>query len=146
MLEDKNKIIETKNNELQSKEKSLQSLSHTNKKLINNLESMKKEVDEKLEKISMKAIHEKMKQKQEVQNPLEIVVKIKENEINPKYEFEFVDETKTIAGLEFKKAIVNDRTHNTKFDVYYYDKIKFYYLNSPFKDFGFLLMELQPST
>lgn len=66
---------------------------------------------------------------------------IKENENNPKYEFEFVDETKTIAGLECNKAIVKDMTNNTKFEVYYYDKIKFYYWNSPFKDFDFLLME-----
>jgi len=81
MTEDKNKQIEAKNQELLAKEKSLQSLSITNKKLITNLESMKKEVDEKLEKISMKAIHEKMKHKGEKENPLEIVVKIKENEI-----------------------------------------------------------------
>lgn len=66
---------------------------------------------------------------------------IKENENNPKFKFEFTNETKTIAGLECKKAIVKDITHNTSFEVYYYDKIKFYYWNSPFKDFDFLLME-----
>ena len=66
---------------------------------------------------------------------------IKENESKPKYIYEYTDETKTIAGLECKKAIVKDSTHNTSFEVYYYDKIKFYYWNSPFKDFNFLLLE-----
>jgi len=79
LTEDKNKQIEAKNLELQSKEKTLLALSNTNKKLIQNLEVMKKEVDEKLEKISLKAIHEKMKPK--VDNPLEIIVKVKEKEI-----------------------------------------------------------------
>lgn len=66
---------------------------------------------------------------------------IKENESKPKYTYDFTDETKTIAGLECKKAIVKDSTNNTSFEVYYYDKIKFYYWNSPFKDFNFLLLE-----
>lgn len=66
---------------------------------------------------------------------------IKKNESTPEYKFEFVDETKTIAGLICNKAIVKDLTNNTSFEVYYYDKIKFYYWNSPFKDFDFLLME-----
>ena len=66
---------------------------------------------------------------------------IKENENTPKYKFEFTDETKIIAGLECKKAIVKDLTNNTTLELYYYDKIRFYYWNSPFKDFDFLLME-----
>ncbi len=66
---------------------------------------------------------------------------IKENESAPKYKFEFTNETKTIAGLECKKAIVKDITNNTSFEVYYYDKVKFYYWNSPYKDFDFLLLE-----
>lgn len=66
---------------------------------------------------------------------------IKENESSPVYEYEFTGGTKIIAGLECKKAIVKDITNNTSFEVYYYDKIKFYYWNSPYKDFDFLLME-----
>jgi len=66
---------------------------------------------------------------------------ITENENTPKYTFEFTDKTKIIAGLECKKAIVKNTTDNTSFDVYYYDKIKFYYWNSPYKDFNFLLLE-----
>ena len=66
---------------------------------------------------------------------------IKKNESNPIYQFDFSNETKTIAGLTCKKAIVRDITNNNSFEIYYYDKIKFYYWNSPFKDFDFLLME-----
>jgi len=66
---------------------------------------------------------------------------IKDNESNPDFCYEFTDETKTIAGLECKKAIVKNNTDNTSFEVFYYEKIKFYYWNSPFKEFDFLLME-----
>lgn len=66
---------------------------------------------------------------------------IKENENNPKFEFEFIDETKIIAGLECKKVLIKNIATKTTSEAFYYPKIKFYYMNSPFKDFGYLFME-----
>jgi len=66
---------------------------------------------------------------------------IKENETAADYKFEPSGDTKTIAGLQCSKAIVKDVTGKSSFDVFYYDKIKFYYWNSPFKDFNYLLTE-----
>ena len=66
---------------------------------------------------------------------------IKENETNPKIEFEFIDETKIIAGLECKKVLVKDITNNITTEAFYYPEIKFYYINSPFKNFGYLFLE-----
>lgn len=66
---------------------------------------------------------------------------IKENENTPKLEYEFLDETKIIADLECKKVLIKDIANKTASEAFYYPKIKFYYINSPFKDFGYLLME-----
>lgn len=66
---------------------------------------------------------------------------IKENESTPKLEFEFIDETKIIAGLECKKVLLKDITNNTTSEAFYYPNIKFYYINSPFKNFGYLFLE-----
>lgn len=66
---------------------------------------------------------------------------IKENESSPKLEYEFIDETKIIAGFECKKVLIKDITNKTTSEAFYYPKIKFYYINSPFKDFGYLFME-----
>jgi hypothetical protein len=68
---------------------------------------------------------------------------IKENEQQAEYTFELKDETKTVAGLNCNKAVVKDISENKSFNVYYYDKIRFYYWNSPFKDFNYLLMEYE---
>ena len=68
---------------------------------------------------------------------------VKEQENNPEYEIETTHEKKTIAGLECNKAIVNDLTNKKKFDIYYYNKIKVYLGNSPYKDFNYLLMDYQ---
>ena len=68
---------------------------------------------------------------------------VKEQESNPQYKIETTNEKKTIAGLECRKAIVNDLTNKKKFDVYFYDKVKVYYGDSPYKDFNYLLMEYQ---
>lgn len=68
---------------------------------------------------------------------------IKELETNPEYEITPTDETKMIAGLECKKAIVKDKTNNTEFDIYFYEKIKVYLGDCPYKDFNYLLMEYQ---
>jgi hypothetical protein len=68
---------------------------------------------------------------------------VKEQENNPQYKIETTNEKKIIAGLECRKAIVNDLTSKKKFDIYFYDKVKVYYGDSPFKDFNYLLMEYQ---
>ncbi len=66
---------------------------------------------------------------------------IKQNESSAQYEIKETNETKTIAGVESRKAIVHDVTNNKSFDIYFDDKIKFMYWNSPFKDFNYLLTE-----
>jgi GLPGLI family protein len=68
---------------------------------------------------------------------------VKDQENNPQYKIETTNEKKTIAGLECRKAIVSDLTNNKKFDIYFYDKVKVYYGDSPYKDFNYLLMEYQ---
>ncbi len=68
---------------------------------------------------------------------------VKQQESNPKYEIETTGETKMIAGLECRKAVVSDLTNNKKFDIYYYGKIKVYLGNSPYKDFNYLLMDYE---
>jgi hypothetical protein len=66
---------------------------------------------------------------------------IKQNEESVQLEFSKTNKTKTIAGLLCKQAMVKDITNQTSFEVFYYDKIKFNYWNSPFKDFKYLLTE-----
>lgn len=68
---------------------------------------------------------------------------VKDQENNPHYKIETTNKKKTIAGLECRKAIVNDLTNNKKFDIYFYDKVKVYYGDSPYKEFNYLLMEYQ---
>jgi hypothetical protein len=81
--EERKKQIEAKNKEIESKEKVIFTISGTNKKLVNELEDLKKEVDEKLDKIGLKQLKEtereiEMKKKQQ---PLEHVLKVKEKEL-----------------------------------------------------------------
>lgn len=66
---------------------------------------------------------------------------VREQENNPEYRIENTDEKKIIAGLECRKAVVNDVTNNTRFDIYYYEKANVTLGNSPYKDFNFLIME-----
>lgn len=68
---------------------------------------------------------------------------VKKQENTPKYKIETSDETKVIAGLVCNKAFVTDLTNKTKFNIYYYKKIKVYLGNCPYKDFNYLLMEYQ---
>lgn len=65
---------------------------------------------------------------------------IQENETNP-YDIEATNETKMIAGIKANKAIVKDIGNNTSFPIYYDNEIKFYYWNSPFKNFNYLFLE-----
>jgi len=66
---------------------------------------------------------------------------IRQNENNPLYSFEISNETKTIASIECKKAIVNDKTNHLTFDIYFDEKTMVFNQNSPYKDFNYLLME-----
>ncbi len=81
--EDKKKQIELKNKELEAKDKIIFSIGGTNKKLLAELEDLKKEVDDKLDKIGMRQLVEKEreieKKKREV--PYEQVLKVKEKEL-----------------------------------------------------------------
>lgn len=81
--EDKKKQIESKNKELESKDKLIFSIGGTNKRLLNELDDLKKEVDEKLDKIGMKQLAEKEKeiQKKKRELPYEQVLKVKEKEL-----------------------------------------------------------------
>ena len=81
--DERKKQIEVKNKEIESKEKVIFTIAGTNKKLVNELEDLKKEVDEKLDKIGLKQLKEtekeiEMKKKQQ---PLEHVLKVKEKEL-----------------------------------------------------------------
>jgi hypothetical protein len=66
---------------------------------------------------------------------------IKQNESSSNYKIEETNETKSIAGIVSRKAEIHDLTNNKSFNIYYDDKIKFSYWNSPFKDFNYLLTE-----
>lgn len=81
--EEKKKLIETKNKELENKDKVIFSVGGTNKKLLIELEELKKEVDEKLDKIGLKQIKdtEKEIEMKKKQQPLEHLLKVKEKEL-----------------------------------------------------------------
>lgn len=66
---------------------------------------------------------------------------VKAQESDPVYIIEKKEERKTIAGLECSKATVTDSASHSTFDIYYYDKVKVYLGNSPYKDFNYLLMD-----
>lgn len=81
--EERRKAIENKNKEIENKEKVIVSIAGTNRKLVNELEDLKKEVDEKLEKIGLKQIKDSEKEKElkKKQAPLEQLLRIKEKEL-----------------------------------------------------------------
>jgi hypothetical protein len=81
--ESKRKSIESKNKEIENKEKLIVSIAGNNKKLINELEYLKKEVDDKLDKISIKDVQEKEREleRQRKERPIEQVLKVKEKEL-----------------------------------------------------------------
>jgi len=81
--EDKRKQIELKNKEIEEKDKLIFSIGGKNRKLLAELEELKKEVDDKLDKIGMKQLAEKEKeiQKKKKEQPYEQVLKVKEKEL-----------------------------------------------------------------
>jgi hypothetical protein len=81
--EDKRKSIDKFNQDIDVKEKIIVQVSSTNKKLMSELEYLKKEVDDKLDRIGMKEIRikEKEMERQKKDKPLEQVLKVKEKEL-----------------------------------------------------------------
>jgi hypothetical protein len=77
------KLIDTKNKEIENKDKVIFSISGSNKKLINELDDLRREVDEKLDKVGVKQLKEieKEKEKERKRQPLEHVLKVKEKEL-----------------------------------------------------------------
>ena len=75
------KIVEEKNKDLKDKEKSYQSISVTNTKLMQTLEDLRKEVDEQFDKMSIKGLNKLKKKEENKQNPLDIVLKVKDKEL-----------------------------------------------------------------
>ena len=63
------------------------------------------------------------------------------NENSVSYRFKKKNEMKTIAGFECRKATVADASAKDLFDIYYCEKIKFPYWNSPFKGMDHLFLE-----
>lgn len=81
--EEKKKLLETKNKEIESKEKTILTIASTNKKLMNELEDLKKEVDEKLDKMSVRQIRnqEMSQEKSKKGYAFEKVLKVREKEL-----------------------------------------------------------------
>jgi hypothetical protein len=81
--EDKKRSLDKLNQEIDVKEKIIVQVSSTNKKLMSELDYLKKEVDDKLDKIGMKEIRIKEKEieRQKKDKPLEQVLKVKEKEL-----------------------------------------------------------------
>lgn len=66
---------------------------------------------------------------------------ISKNESAAFFDYKSTDETKTIQGIECKKAIVNNTATKSTFEIYYFDKIKISYINSPFINQPNLMLE-----
>jgi hypothetical protein len=77
------KLIDAKNKDIENKDKVIFSISGSNKKLINELDDLRREVDEKLDKVGVKQLKEieKEKEKERKRQPLEHVLKVKEKEL-----------------------------------------------------------------
>jgi hypothetical protein len=78
------KTLKEKDRDLNDKEKIIYNLNIANTKLMISLDELKREVDEKLDKVNVKKINHKMKKQKEKENPLEIVLKLKEKELKNK--------------------------------------------------------------
>lgn len=79
--EDKRKQSDILKKDIEEKEKVILSLATNNKRLMIEMEEIKKEIDEKFDKIGFREVHEKQKIKAKKQNPIEIVLKVKEKEL-----------------------------------------------------------------
>jgi hypothetical protein len=75
--------MEIKNKEIESKDKIIISIGSTNKKLLVELDELKREVDDKLDKIGMKQLADKEKeiQKKKKDEPYELLLRTKEKEL-----------------------------------------------------------------
>jgi hypothetical protein len=78
------RAVESKNKELENKERTMIMIGNTNKKLLTELDELRREVDEKLDKIGgVQQIIEKEREKERMkkQMPLEQVLKVREKEL-----------------------------------------------------------------
>ena len=77
------KVIDTKNKEIENKDKVIFSISGSNKKLLTELDDLRREVDKKLDKVGLKQLKEieKEKERERKRQPLEHVLKVKEKEL-----------------------------------------------------------------
>ena len=66
---------------------------------------------------------------------------IEANENAEHFEFETVNGTRQISGIECRKAIGKNGKNGNKTEVYYDPAIEFNYFNSPFKSIGHLMLE-----
>lgn len=64
---------------------------------------------------------------------------IKQNEGSAIYNYDFTNDSMKIAGISCSRAIATEK-EGKPFDIYYDPEIKFYYSNSPFKDFNNLML------
>lgn len=81
--EEKKKLMESIQKEMENKDRVITSIAGTNKKLLSELDNLKKEVDEKLDKIDIrqKQDREKEKEKKKSEMPIEQVLKVKEKDL-----------------------------------------------------------------
>jgi len=80
--EERKKILVTKNSQLEEKERIIVSFAKANKKLINEFDALKNEVDQRLDKVNIRSVTKVEKLSEEkLKNPLEIVLKVKEREL-----------------------------------------------------------------
>jgi chromosome segregation ATPase len=79
-LDELEEKLHEKDEEIKEQEKQYNVLNAKYVKLKANFEEISRELDEKLERIGIKSIHKKMKDKPK-ENPLEIIIKMKEKEI-----------------------------------------------------------------
>jgi chromosome segregation ATPase len=73
------KKVEEKQKEIREKEKTITVITQTNTKLLQSLDELKKEVDTHLDKVSFNKVKTRIEETK--QNPLEIVLKVKEKEL-----------------------------------------------------------------
>ncbi len=80
--EERKKILLKKKTELDDKEKLISSFAKANRKLINEFDALKSEVDMRLDKVNVKAVQKIEKINEDKKNnPLEIVLRVREREL-----------------------------------------------------------------
>ncbi len=80
--EERKKLLKAKKSEIDEKDQIINSFAKANKKLLSEFDSLKYEVDKRLDKVNIKTIQKIEKINEDKKNnPLEIVLKVKEREL-----------------------------------------------------------------